>query len=76
LASIIKWLFKAIEKERLQGGKGDNKEIGRPQHIHDPGIQQEPISNEQIAQELALNGSDVHQMTAQLREGIIKKSPR
>ena len=34
------------------------------------------ISNEQIVQELALNGSDVHQMTAQLREGIIKKSPR
>ena len=34
------------------------------------------ISNEQIAHELALNGSDVQQMTAQLREGIVKKSPR
>ena len=33
------------------------------------------LSNEQIAQELALNGSDVQQMTAQLREGIVKKSP-
>ena len=32
------------------------------------------VSNEQIAQELALNGSDVQQMTAQLREGIIKKT--
>ena len=32
------------------------------------------ISNEQIAQELALNGSDVQQMTAQLREGIVKKA--
>jgi len=32
------------------------------------------ISNEQIAQELALNGSDVQQMTAQLREGIVKKT--
>ena len=32
------------------------------------------ISNEQIAQELALHGSDVQQMTAQLRTGIIKKS--
>jgi len=32
------------------------------------------ISNEQIAQELALNSSDVHQMTTQLRAGIIKKS--
>jgi hypothetical protein len=31
------------------------------------------ISNEQIAQELALNGSDVHQMTTQLRAGIVKK---
>ena len=33
------------------------------------------MSNEQIAQELALNGSDMQQMTAQLREGIVKKSP-
>jgi transposase-like protein len=32
------------------------------------------ISNEQIAQELALNGSDVHQMTTQLRAGIVQKS--
>ena len=31
------------------------------------------LSNDQIAQELALNGSDVQQMTAQLREGIVKK---
>jgi len=34
------------------------------------------VSNEQIAQELAVNGSDAQQMTAQLREGIEKKSPR
>ncbi len=34
------------------------------------------LSNDQIAHELALNGSDVQQMTAQLREGIVKKSPR
>jgi hypothetical protein len=34
------------------------------------------LSNEQIAQALALNGSDVQQMTTQLRDGIIKKSPR
>jgi hypothetical protein len=32
------------------------------------------LSNEQIAQELTLNNSDVQQMTAQLRDGIIKKS--
>jgi len=32
------------------------------------------VSNEQVAQELALNGSDMQQMTAQLREGIVKKS--
>ena len=32
------------------------------------------VSNDQIAQELALNGSDVQQMTAQLREGIVKKA--
>jgi hypothetical protein len=30
------------------------------------------LSNEPIANELALNGSDVQQMTAQLREGIVK----
>jgi transposase-like protein len=34
------------------------------------------VSNEQIAHELALHGSDVQQMTAQLREGIGKKSHR
>ena len=28
--------------------------------------------NEQMAHELALNGSDVQQITAQLREGIVK----
>ena len=32
------------------------------------------LSNEQIGQELALNGSDVQQMTAQLREGTVKKA--
>jgi hypothetical protein len=34
--------FKATEKEGLQGGKYDKNEVGQPQHIHDPGIQQEP----------------------------------
>src|SRR3989475_10110258 len=34
------------------------------------------LSNDQIAQELALNSSDVHQMTTESREGIVKKSPR
>jgi hypothetical protein len=33
------------------------------------------LSNEQIARELDLNSSDVHQMTSQLREGIVKKKP-
>ena len=32
------------------------------------------VSNEQIVQELALNGSDGQQMTAQRREGIVKKA--
>jgi hypothetical protein len=34
------------------------------------------VSNEQIAHELSLNESDVQQMTAQLREGIVKKRPQ
>jgi transposase-like protein len=34
------------------------------------------ISNAQIAQELAVNDSDVQQMTTQLRAGIVKKSHR
>ena len=38
-------LSQAIEKEGLQGGKGVNNEDGRPQHMHDPGIQQEPVDN-------------------------------
>ena len=33
------------------------------------------VSNEQIARELALHGSEVQQMTTQRREGIVKKSP-
>ena len=32
------------------------------------------VSNEQIAHELAVNSTDVHQMTTQLRQGVIKKS--
>jgi hypothetical protein len=42
LSEEVQYLFKAIEKEGLQGGKGDNNEVGRPRQIHDPGIQQEP----------------------------------
>ena len=34
------------------------------------------LSNEPIANELGVNRSDVQQMTTQLREGIVKKSPR
>ena len=32
------------------------------------------VSNEQIAEELELDRSDVQEMTTQLREGIVKKS--
>ena len=32
------------------------------------------LSNDQIAQELALNSSDVHHMTTALRGGIVKKT--
>jgi len=32
------------------------------------------LSNEQIAHELDVHRSDVHQMTTQLRQGIVKKS--
>src|SRR5262245_7207341 len=34
------------------------------------------LSKEQIAHEWSLNSSDVQQMTAQLRAGIVKKSPQ
>ena len=34
------------------------------------------LSNSQIAQELGLNGSDVQQMTEQLRQGIDEKKQR
>jgi hypothetical protein len=33
---------KAIEKEGLYEGECDKRRVGRPRHIHDPGIQQEP----------------------------------
>ena len=32
------------------------------------------LSNDQIAEELALHSSDVHQMTTELRGGIVKKN--
>src|SRR2546423_15529070 len=34
------------------------------------------VSNDQIAHELDVNRSDVHQMTTALREGIVKKKPK
>ncbi len=34
------------------------------------------VSNEPMAQALAVNGSDVQQMTTQRREGIVKKASR
>jgi transposase-like protein len=33
------------------------------------------LSNEQIAQELGLNKDDVHQMTVQLRSGVVERKP-
>jgi hypothetical protein len=33
------------------------------------------LSNHQIAQELDLNKDDAHQMTCQLRQGIVRKKP-
>ncbi len=32
------------------------------------------LSNSQIAKELELDSSDVHQMTTKLREGVVKKN--
>ena len=32
------------------------------------------LSNQQIAEELDINKDDVHQMTSQLRDGIVKKN--
>src|SRR5262245_58430261 len=37
-------ILKALEKEGLQGGEHDKSRVGRHRHIHDPGIQQEPMS--------------------------------
>ena len=34
------------------------------------------LSNQQIAEELDLNKDDVHQMTTQLRQGIVEKKPQ
>jgi hypothetical protein len=33
------------------------------------------LSNEQIAQELGVNKDDVHQMTVQLRSGVVELKP-
>ncbi|WP_041280036.1 transposase [Desulfobacula toluolica] len=34
------------------------------------------LSNDQIAKELGLNRSDAHQMTSQLRDGVVKKNQK
>src|SRR5215471_2552216 len=36
-------ILKTIDTEDIPGGWGDNNGIGRHRHIHDPGIQQEPV---------------------------------
>jgi hypothetical protein len=41
----VPYFSKAIAQEGLQGGKGGKHEVEQPQHIHDPGIQQEPPSD-------------------------------
>jgi outer membrane protein, multidrug efflux system len=41
-STMVREVHLLIEKEGLQGGKGDNKWVGRHRPIHDPGIQQEP----------------------------------
>jgi len=35
-------IFEAIEKSGLHGGEPGKSRVVRHQHIHDPGIQQEP----------------------------------
>ena len=52
----VQSFFKAIEKEGLQGGKGGKNEVGEPQHIHAPGIQQEPDRKFGIAPDHTANG--------------------
>ena len=37
-------IFEAIEKSGLHGGEPGKSRVVRHQHIHDPGIQQEPSS--------------------------------
>ena len=41
-STMVREVHLLIEKEGLQGGKGDNKWVGRHRPIHDPGIHQEP----------------------------------
>src|SRR5215467_15231734 len=50
----VQCFFKVIEKQWLQGRKGDKNEVGQPQHIHAPGIQQEPRA-ERIGLRASLN---------------------
>jgi hypothetical protein len=41
-------ILKAIENEGLYEGERDKSRGGRPRHIHDPGIQQEPRFNDPV----------------------------
>jgi hypothetical protein len=41
-STMVREVHLLIEKEGLQGEKGDNKWVGRHRPIHAPGTQQEP----------------------------------
>ena len=41
-STMVREVHLLIEKEGLQGGKGDNKWVGRHRPIHAPGTQHEP----------------------------------
>jgi hypothetical protein len=66
-------ILKAIENEGLYEGERDKSRGGRPRHIHDPGIQQEPqtIDGKTIVERL--DGIDNTRMT--LKYGLVSGIP-
>jgi hypothetical protein len=71
--------LKAIEKERLQGEKGDNNWAGRHRHSHAPGMQQEPpLIVRQVSSHTASSGCSrpaSRSPRAPVREGQRQRLP-
>ncbi len=74
--------LRSLKKKGLQGGKGDNNWVVRHRQIHDPGVQQEPLSAATPKFEAKRCGDSEHSsdcmdsITLKVRGGMISQTHR